>query len=176
MLRTYWSSPPFAIPFTITVDEAGWFSGHLNSEFIDLQRFDGMAQHQFPNRMLAFGDPEHIRGNDGEVDDEGLAPDAALDLLAARSSLTTSTRATVELFGLTGARLDIHSATGNNPIFGGAAGNFGLGPELDIRLILLPLDGGLLVVLVSAKTADLDAAWEQALPLLETVELAGPAA
>jgi hypothetical protein len=173
MSGTFWGRPPFRIPFTITVEEPGWYSGHLHAEFIDLQRFDGMTQHQFPNRMLGFGDPEHIRGNDGDVADTGLTPDAALDLLAARASLTTSNRAAVELLGRTGARLDIHSATGNNPIFGGAAGNFGLGPELDIRLVLLPLDGGLLVVLVSASTADLGAAWEQALPLLETVELGG---
>jgi hypothetical protein len=168
---TYWSTPPFTIPFTITVDEAGWFSGHLHPEFIDLQRFDGMTQHQFPNRMLGFGDPEHIRGNDGDVADTGLTPDAALDLLAARASLATSNRAAVELFGLTGARLDVHSATGNNPIFGGAAGNFGLGPELDIRLVLLPLDGGLLVVAVLAAPGDLEGAWDQALPILETVKL-----
>jgi hypothetical protein len=172
MTGTYWSSPPFTIAFAITIDEPGWFSGHLHPEFTDLQRFDGMTQHQFPNLLLGFGDPEHIRGNDGDVDVAGLTPDTALDLLAARASLTTANRAAVELFGLTGARLDIHTATGSNPIFGGPAGNFGLGPELDIRLVLLPLGGRLLVVLVSATTANLDAAWEQALPLLETVALA----
>src|SRR5215207_4370216 len=38
---TYFSAPPFAIPFTIEVDGPGWFSGHLHPDFFDLLRFDG---------------------------------------------------------------------------------------------------------------------------------------
>jgi hypothetical protein len=170
---TYWSTPPFRIPFSITIDGPGWFSGHLHAEFVDLQRFDGMAQHQFPNRMLGFADPGRFRGVDGPVDVAGLTPDAALDLLAGRASLTTTNRAAQELFGLTGARVDVHSATSNNPLFGGEEGDFGLGPQLDIRLVVLPLDGRLLVVAVLAAPGDLDGAWDQALPILESVELAG---
>lgn len=171
MAGTYWSSPPFTIPFEITVTGPGWFSGHLHPTFVDLQRFDGMTQHQFPNRMLGFGDPDHVRGDSGNVDVAGLTPDAALDLLAARASLTSANRAAVELFGLTGARLDLHSATGNNPLFGDPSGNFGLGPELDVRLVLLPRNGRFFVVVVLAAPGDLDGAWEQVIRILDTVRL-----
>lgn len=166
---TYWSSPPFSIPFAITVEEPGWFSGHLHAEFLDLQRFDGITPHQFPNRLLGFADPDRFRGADGPVAVAGLTPGAALDLLAARASLRTTDRAAVELFGLAGERLDLHSATNNNPLFGGTEGDFGLGPELDVRLVALPRDGRLFVVVVSAPPGEIDAAWEQAMPILETI-------
>lgn len=171
MAGTYWTSPPFQIPFAITVEEPGWFSGHLHNDFLDLQRFDGITPHQFPNRMLGFADPDTIRGGDGAVDVGGLTPDAAFDLLATRASLVIGNRADVELFGLAGSRLDIHSGTGNNPVFGSEGGNFGLGPELDVRLVLLPRNGRFFVVLVLAVPGDLDDAWDQALPILETVRL-----
>jgi hypothetical protein len=172
MHGTYWSAPPVRIPFGITVDEAGWYSGHLHDTFVDLQRFDGITPHQFPNRMLGFGDPDHVRGGGGDVDVAGLTPDAAFDILAGRASLKTGNRATQALFGLHGARLDLHSVTSSNPLFGNGSDNFGLGPELDIRLVLLPRDGRLLVVAVLAAPGDLDGAWDQALPILETVRLA----
>ena len=168
---TYWSSPPFRIPFAITVDDPGWFSGHVHEEFVDLQRFDGITPHQFPNRLLGFGDPDHVRGGDGDVDVAGLTPDAALDLLAARASLTTSNRTPQALLGLDGARIDLHSGTNSNPLFGNGTDNFGLGPQLDIRLVLLPHAERLLVVAVLAAPGDLDGAWRQALPLLGKVKL-----
>ena len=169
---TYWSNPPFRIPFEVTIEEAGWFSGHLHETFLDLQRFDGITPHQFPNRMLGFGDPDHIRGDEGNVDVATLTPDAALELLADRASLDTSNHVAQALFGIDGARMDLHSATNSNPLFGDPTGDFGLGPQLDIRLVLLPFDGKLFVVAVLAAPGDLDGAWEQALPILESVRLA----
>jgi hypothetical protein len=168
---TYWSSPPFRIPFEITIDEPGWYSAHLHDDFLDFMRFDDRP-HQFPNRMVGFADPEHVRGGDGEVAIGTLTPEAALELLAARASLATSNAAGQELFGLFGKRMDLHSATNNNPLFGAEGGDFGLGPELDVRLVVLPRADRLLVVLVLAAPGDLDGAWEQALPILETVRFA----
>ena len=72
---------------------------------------------------------------------------------------------------MAGERLDLHSATNNNPLFGGEAGDFGLGPQLDVRLALLQREDRLLVVAVLAARGDLDGAWDQALPILATVEL-----
>lgn len=169
---TYAVDPPFRIPFTITIDDGGWFSGHLHDTFIDLQRFDGITPHQFPNRMLGFADPDHVRGGT-DVDVSGLTPDAAADLLAGRASLMTSNRVGQRLFGLGGVRIDVHSATNSNPLFGNGADHFGLGPQLDVRMVVLPRDLRLFVVCVLAAPGDLDAAWEQALPILETVGL-GP--
>jgi hypothetical protein len=171
---TYFSSPPFIVPFTIEVSEAGWYAGHINPVFIDIQRFDGVEVGSFPTRMLAFGSPQNVRGADGVVPVSGLTPAAALDLLTQRSSVEPGDRAPIELFGLTGERIDLHSDLGNNPLFGTANGDFGLGPELDVRLVALPLDDGLLMVAVLAVAADLEEAWDQALPMLETVELQTP--
>ena len=168
---TYFTSPPFVLPMTVALTEAGWYAGHLNPVFIDLQRFDGVEVGSFPTRMLAFGRPENVRGNEGAVPVAGLTPAAALDLMSERGSVDAGERADIELFGLQGERIDLHSDLGNNPIFGTANGDFGLGPELDARLVALPLDGGLLIVATLAPADDLDDAWEQALPILDTVEL-----
>lgn len=168
---TYFSSPPFVIPMRVALTEPGWYAGHINPVFIDLQRFDGVAVGSFPTRMLAFGSPENVRGNAGKVPVAGLTAAAALDLMSERASVQAGERAEIELFGLQGERIDLHSGLGNNPIFGTANGDFGLGPELDARLVALPLDDGLLIVAILAPADDLDAAWEQALPILETAEL-----
>jgi hypothetical protein len=168
---TYFSSPPFVVPLTIEISEAGWYAGHLNPVFIDLQRYDGVEVGGFPTRMLAFGWPENVRANDGAVPVASLTPASAVDLLTDRGSVKPGERAEVELFGLAGERIDLHSDLANNPIFGTADGDFGLGPELDVRLVALPLNDGLLMVGVLAPTDDLEAAWEQALPMLETVEI-----
>jgi hypothetical protein len=170
----YFTSPPFVVPMAITIAEPGWYAGHLNPVFIDLQRYDGVEVGGLPSRMLGFGWPEHIRGADGQISVAGLAPGAALDQLVARGSLEAGERAAVELFGLEGERIDLHSDLANNPIFGTADGDFGIQPELDVRLVVLPLDDGLLMVVVLALGDDLDAAWEQALPILATVELSPP--
>jgi hypothetical protein len=169
-VATYWSEPPFRIPFSIAVIQPGWYSAHVHEDFFDLLRFDGVP-HQFPTRMVGFADPDQFRGDDGNVAVEGLSPDDALDLLARRASLETTNRSALDMFGIRGARIDLHSGTDSNPIFGTAEGNFGLGPELDMRLVLLPRGGRLFVVVVLAAPGDLDAAWEQALPILETVRL-----
>jgi hypothetical protein len=170
---TYFTSPPFIVAMTIAIEEAGWHAGHLNPVFIDLQRFDGVAVGSFPTRMLAFGWPENVRGNGGPVPVAGSTPAAAVDLMAERGSVQADERAAVELFGLEGERIDLHSDLGNNPIFGTANGDFGLGPELDVRLVVLPLDDGLLMVGILAAADDLDDAWEQAQTILETVDLQG---
>ena len=175
MNGTYFSSPPFVVPLAISIAETGWYAGHLNPAFIDLQRYDNGEVGGFPTRMLAFGWPENVRGGSGVVPVAGLAPGAAIDLMVDRGSVEPGERVPVELFGLTGERVDVHSDLGNNPIFGTADGDFGLGPELDARLVALPLGDGLLMVVVLAPPGELDEAWEQALPMLETVELVEPA-
>lgn len=168
---TYFSSPPFVIPLAIVISEDGWYAGHLNPVFIDLQRYDGVEVGGFPTRMLAFGWPENVRGDDGPVPVAGLTPETAIDLLADRASLETGVRADAELFGLPGERIDLHSDLTNNPIFGTADGDFGLAAEHDLRLVALALDDGLLMVGVLAPATELEDAWARALPMLETVEI-----
>ena len=168
---TYFTTPPFVIPMTVPMSEAGWYAGHINPTFIDLQRFDGVEVGSFPNRMIGFGWPENVRDSSGPVPAAGLTPAAAIDILTGRGSLKSGERAAVELLGLQGERIDLHSDLGNNPIFGTSDGDFGLGPELDMRLAVLPLGDGLLMVATLATADDLDDAWEQALAILGEVEL-----
>ena len=168
---TYFTSPPFVIPMTVPMSEAGWYAGHLNPTFIDLQRYDGVDVGGFPTRMLGFGWPANVRGDAGPVPVDGLTPGAALDLMSDRGSLEVGEREDAELFGLQGERLDFHSDLGNNPIFGSEDGDFGLGPELDMRLVVLPLDDGLLMVAILATADDLDDAWDQALGILDEAAL-----
>src|SRR5688500_12331081 len=99
---TYFTSPPFVVPMTITISEPGWYAGHINPVFIDLQRFDGVEAGTFPTRMLAFGWPENVRGTAGAVPVAGLTPAAALDLMTGRGSVEPGERAAVELFGVEG--------------------------------------------------------------------------
>lgn len=171
---TYFSSPPFELGFIFDVDEPGWFAGHLNDEFFDLQRYEGEAMVGVtPIRMVGFGHPALIRGRTGNVPVSELTPRGAVDLLAARDDLESANVEDVELAGQMGSRLDLHSDQANNPLFGGEDGVFGLGPELDARLIVLPIDEGFLLMIVLAPPGELGDAWEEAQAIFESVELVG---
>jgi hypothetical protein len=167
----YFSSPPFDLPFTLEIADPGWETGHLHGEYFDIFRFDAGPAPADPTRSIAFALPEHVRGIDGDVSVGGLTPRAVLDHLLGRASLRTSNPAPARLFGLDGARLDLHSTVSNNPVFGGPGGDFGLWPHLDVRLVALDHPDGLLLVLVLAPADELEAAWTDALEVLETVDL-----
>lgn len=74
-------------------------------------------------------------------------------------------------FGRPSVRVDVHVPVDNTPIFGGAGGTFRQSAGLDSRLVVVPIDDGLPLVLVQAKPDDLEAAWAQSLEILETVQL-----
>jgi hypothetical protein len=166
----YDSQPPFNIPFTFAVPAGGWESMHIHGEFFDLGRFEGEERQTAPARWIAFGDPEHVRGGE-DVPDTDLTPAEAAGLLEERDDLTAGEPIPFTLDGREGVRLDLHAAEPNTPIFGGAEGDFGLEPSVDVRLGFVPVDEGLLVVFVAAPAAELDAAWEEAQPVLESVDL-----
>lgn len=168
----YLGSPPFEVPLTFEVLEPGWVVGHRGAAFLDMQRFEGEPGPGItPIRVIGFGHADRIRGEDGDVPILELTPRAAVELLAGRSSLDATHVRDLDLVGLPGARVDLHSEVGNNPVFGLADGTFGLGPELDLRLVVLPLDGDLLLLTVMAPPGELEAAWDEALPVLGTVDL-----
>ena len=143
---------------------------HVHGEFFDLGRFEGEERQTAPARWIAFGDPEHVRGSE-DVPDTDLTPAEAAALLAERTDLTAGEPVPFSLDGREGVRLDLHAAEPNTPIFGGAEGDFGLEPSVDIRLAFVPVDEGLLVVFVAAPADELDAAWDEAQPVLESVDL-----
>ena len=169
----YFTAPPFGIGLTLAIGEPGWFSGHLHPEYIDLLRFDGVTHDELPTRVIGFQRPLHVRGADGTVPVGGLTPDQAIDLLAGRASLELRNRRGLELFGREGVVVDLGSSLGNNPTFGGEAGELGVGGAQTTRMVVLPNGADLLVVIVVADPDDLDAAWAQAQPILESVELPG---
>ena len=70
---TYLAAPPFVLAMTVTFSAPGWYAGHLDATFIDVQRFDGVEVGGFPTRMLGFGWPSTIRGADGAVPVAGLS-------------------------------------------------------------------------------------------------------
>lgn len=170
---TYFSSPPFELAFTFDVAEPGWIAGHLNDEFFDLQRYAGEpGVGVLPTRMVGFGHPESFNRDDGEVPVSELSPHGAVDLLANRGLLEASNVADLEIFGLPGVRIDLHSDFDNNPIFGGDDGNFGLFPELDLRLVVVDIgDGDLLALVLLAPPDELEDAWTESRAILESVEL-----
>lgn len=164
----YRSSPPFDIPFTFRLPETGWETGHLHGEFFDVLRDFGPDR--VPGEWLAFAHPVYVDQAPG-TDATGLTPGAALAILAARADLRITEPEPFELDGLSGARVDIHADGQNTHIFGGEAGEFGMGPDLDLRLGAVPFGSDLLLVLVLAPRTHLDDAWQHVQPILDSVDL-----
>ena len=166
---TYFSSPPFEIPFTFDVAARSWKAGHLIDEFFDLQQFEGEPGVNLPDRLVGFGHPDAFHGPDGEVAASALTPRAAIDLIAAQEDLVATNLRGVEIAGEGGARVDLHSAIDNNHVFGGDHGDFGIGPELDVRLAVIPFEDTLLVLLLSAPPGELGEAWDEAIGILDSI-------
>ena len=166
----YSSSPPFDIPFRFDITETGWKSGHLDAEFFDIQQFDEGNTTVLPSRWIAFAHPVWIR-SDAEIPSKGLTAEAATRAWTGRSDLTVSAASPFSFDGHPGLRVDVHADKSDTQLFGGSGGAFGLGPEHDARLGIVPLDGELLLVLVLASRAELEHAWQIAGPILESVDL-----
>jgi hypothetical protein len=166
----YTSSPPFDVPFAFAIGADGWETMHHHCEFFDIGRFATADRQTAPVRWIAFGHPKHIGGDD-DVAAAGLSPEEAAALLAARDDLMASEVVPFSLAGLEGVRLDLHAPNSDTPIFGGPDGAFNLEPSIDIRLGIVPLDDDLLLVFIGAPPDELDAAWDEAQPVLESVDL-----
>ena len=166
----YDSQPPFNIPFTFDVPAGGWESMHLHGEFFDIGRFATAERQTAPIRWIAFGHPGHIRG-DEDLPAAGLTPEAAATLLSSRDDVIAGEAVPFSLAGRDGVRLDLHAPEADTPIFGGPDGAFNLEPSIDIRLGIVPLDDDLLLVFVGAPPGELDAAWDEAQPILASVDL-----
>ncbi|HYI22902.1 MAG TPA: hypothetical protein VEX62_09735, partial [Candidatus Limnocylindrales bacterium] len=126
-----------------------------------------------PSRWIAFGLPTVIHG-DPDTPTSDLSPADAAELLAARSDLESSEPSDVTVAGLEGTQIDLSSMAPDTHIFGSPGGDFGLGPEHDARLAMVPWDDGLLLFLVLATAGELDEAWQEALPILDSVEMEAP--
>jgi hypothetical protein len=168
---TYWSSPPFDLGFAFELTEPGWVAGHLNGEFVDIQRFEGEAAvGVVPERIIGFGHPLEIHGTT-VVEAAGLTPDEAVGLWVERTDIETANVTELVLLGGDAVRVDVHAPTPMLPLFGGDDGTFRLDGSFHVRIVAIAVDGGLFLATVHAPAADLEAAWEQALPVLESIDL-----
>ena len=168
---TYFSSPPFEIPFTFEVAEPGWVAGHLNPEFIDIQRHEGTpAAGVLPERIIGFAHPLQIHGT-AVVDAADLTPADVADLWVERTDIETANRVELELLGGDAVRVDVHAPVPMLPLFGGDEGTFRLDDAFDVRIVVIAIDDGLFLATVHAPAAELETAWEQALPTLESIDL-----
>jgi hypothetical protein len=164
----YRSSPPFDVPFTFELDDSGWETGHLHGEFFDVLLDVGLEG--VPAEWLAFAHPEYI-GTEPGSSVSGLSPDAAISVLLGRTDLTVSEPEPFTLDGRDGSVVDIHANEPDTQVFGGEGGAFGMNPNLDARLAVVPLEDDLLLVIVLADPARLDAVWDHVQPILDSVDL-----
>jgi hypothetical protein len=168
---TYWSSPPFDLGFAFEIPEPGWVSGHLNAEFTDIQQHEGEpVAGVLPERIIGFGHPRQIHGT-AIVDASGLTPAEAVDLWVERTDIETANQVQLELLGGDAVRVDVHAPVPMLPLFGGDDGTFRLDDALDVRIVVIAVEDGLFLATVHAPAADLEAAWDQALPTLESIDL-----
>lgn len=168
---TYFSSPPFEIPFTFEVAEPGWVAGHLNPEFFDIQQFeDTPAAGVLPERIIGFAHPLQIHGT-AILDAADLTPAEVADLWVERTDIETANLEELELLGGEAVRVDVHAPVAMLPLFGGPGGTFRLDEAFDVRIVAIAVGDGLFLATVHAPAADLEAAWEQALPTLKSVDV-----
>jgi hypothetical protein len=163
-------SPPFDIPFTLDVPE-GWHTVHVLGEFTDLAWFEGSADDGVPERVIAFGHPTTLRSEE-DVPAVGLTVDEAVQLYRARPDLETSEAQPFEIDGQSGAWLDLHAPAFDTRLYSGPGTNgLGIGPDKEVRFVIVPMaDGELLLVTVHADADDLDSTWDTALPILASVD------
>jgi hypothetical protein len=169
---TYWSAPPFDLGFSFEVAEDRWVAGHLNPEFVDLQRYEGApGEGIMPERIVGFAHPKVIHDTVEVVDAAELTPEAIAELWVARTDIEATNVTEVDLLGGDAVRVDVHAPIPMLPLFGGDDGTFRLDSAFDVRLVVVAIDGGIFMATVHAPAADLEAAWAQALPILESIDL-----
>ncbi len=167
----YWSAPPFEVGFAFEVTEEGWVAGHLNPEFVDIQRHPGApVEGVLPERIVGFAHPLVIHGSTMSEAAE-LSPAAAVQLWVDRTDIDATNVTELELLGRQAVRVDLHAPVSMLPLFGGDDGTFRLDTALDVRAVVVAIDGGLFLATVHAPTAELEAAWQEALPILESIDL-----
>lgn len=170
----YAAAPPFDLPLSFETPDDTWESLHLLGEFVDIARFDGVSRSGPPSDWIAFGHPARIHA-ETEVPADGLTPDEIAGVLRGRDDLETSEPEAFSVAGLDGVRLDLRAEAPDTSIFGGPSGNLSLHPSRDARMGIVVAGGEPLLVLVFAMPGQLDTAWDEARPVLESVTLEGSA-
>ena len=167
----YAISPPFDLSISLEVPE-GWHTLHLHGEFTDIGWFAGSADDGVPERIIAFGHPMTVRGQD-DVPAAGLSTDEVADIYRSRTDLEAGEPQVFRLDDRDGLWLDVLAPSFDTRLFSGPGDDgLGIGPDNAVRVIIIPMaDGELLLVTVHADPDDLSATWEAALPILASVDL-----
>jgi hypothetical protein len=166
----YWSAPPFDLGFAFEIAQEGWVAGHLNPEFVDIQQFEGTPGQDLPKRIVGFAHPLQIHGTT-IVESADLTPAEAIDLWVQRTDVETANVTEIQLLGGNAVRADVHAPVSMLPLFGGDDGIFRLDTAFDVRIVAIAVDGGLFLASVHAPAGELEDAWRQALPILESIRL-----
>lgn len=167
----YAISPPFDLAISLDVPE-GWHTLHLHSEFIDLGWFGGSAAEGVPERMIAFGHPTTVRGEE-DVPAAGLTANEVADLFRGRTDLEAGEPHPFRLDDRDGLWLDVLAPAPDTRLWSGPGDDgLAIGPDMSVRVVIIPMaDGELLLVAVHADPDDLSSAWAAALPILASVVL-----
>ena len=167
----YAISPPFDLAISLDVPQ-GWHTLHLHGEFTDIGWFGASLAEGVPERIIAFGHPTTVRGQD-DVPAAGLTADEVADLYRDRADLEAGETHAFRLDDRDGLWLDVLAPNFDTRLFSGLGSDgLGIGPDKAVRVVIIPMaDGELLLVTVHADPDDLAATWEGALPILLSVDL-----
>lgn len=167
----YTISPPFDLAISLDVPE-GWHTLHLHAEFTDIGWFADSVAEGVPERIIAFGHPTTVRGQD-DVPAAGLTADEVADLLRSRTDLEAGEPQAFRLDDRDGVWLDVLAPAFDTRLFSGRGDDgLGIGPDKAVRVVIIPLaDGELLLVTAHADPGDMPATWDAALPILASVDL-----
>lgn len=145
---------------------AGWDLGHDKPTLFDLFRGNDFPAITFARFTEVYAD--------GSTKVPAMDAATAVATLLARSDMTVTTPATIDLGGLAGRQFDVTTTVPRTPLFFGASGDFRLDPEFRTRYRILDFPGGgILVIGIHAHLADFDAAVALADPVVATFSV-GP--
>ena len=164
----YSSQPPFDIAFSFEIPVAGWGSAHQDGEFFDVIQPAQVGVS--PTRWIAWALPTILHGAQ-DVEAAELAPDDAVAALASHPDIESSEPVPYAVDGVGGLMLDLATEVFGVELFGGPAGDLQLDPDYQTRLIILPHDQRLLLVLVLAPRGELEQAWADSKPIVDSIEL-----
>lgn len=167
----YSISPPFDLAITLDVPD-GWHTLHLHAEFVDIGWFAGSAADGVPERFIAFGHPTTVRGEE-DVPADGLTAAEVADLYRGRGDLEAGESRAFSLDDRDGLWLDVLAPAFDTRLWSGPGDDgLGIGPDMSVRVGIIPMaDGELLLLTVHANADDLQAAWAAALSILASVDL-----
>jgi hypothetical protein len=154
----------FTPRIVVEVPDGGWQTFHLSRDFFDvaIETDDGPVAIMFI-RPQAFVTPH------GEF--EPASPEEAIDLLGHYEGVSISEARAMEIDGIAGVEVDVTFDVDNTHVIRVTDGLIGFGPQTDVRLAYLEVDGELLVIGLNVPAGSLEDSEELAQPVLESIQI-----